>query len=200
VYFPDLDKLITAQTVTLRIPELLDPENVPGRKITFHQETPFTLRYNSFDEQGTFQAIFRLYYTEERNGSLNYSSADYITPVFVEASPKLPAQHQVNGNDFFKTMAAKIAGDSLTTRKVVNLECIFNAAGPEIGFLLNPNKNDMGAAGSVYSFTNLSSGAGIFSSRYVKRLTDLQLSDITIDSLAMGSKTRHLNFSDHTGK
>jgi hypothetical protein len=49
------------------------------------------------------------------------------------------------------------------------------------------------------NYTNFSRGAGFFGFRYYYTFFAIELADITLDSLAQGSFTKHLNFADSEG-
>ena len=69
-------------------------------------------------------------------------------------------------------------------------------AGQELGEFIKIAQANSGitATQDIPTYTNLSEGIGVFTSRNVANYTGFGLTDATLDSLKNGSITGHLNF------
>ena len=77
------------------------------------------------------------------------------------------------------------------------IDVIVNAGGEELytfRSILSANTGITGVGGDLPSYTNLSEGAGIFTSSNAHTLRDFDLHPESLDSLQNGSITGDLNF------
>ena len=88
----------------------------------------------------------------------------------------------------------------MATREIVNVTFELLIGGEEYGLFLfsEIGGNNLNTAFSEY--TNITNGIGVFSSLISYQVSNLELSNTTLDELAYGDKTRHLGFLDHYGK
>jgi hypothetical protein len=97
-------------------------------------------------------------------------------------------------------MAAQIEPADSLTRRVISVEYIMFAGGIDLSFYYR-SVNDAGTNFTNFlDYTNLVNGVGIFASRSITRISNLELSNVTIDQLAHGSITGNLGFLDSRGQ
>ena len=97
------------------------------------------------------------------------------------------------GNDFFKTIKAKVPVNINVKRVPINVELIISAAGDDLATYIDVNKPSSGIIQEKPEFTNITNGIGIFSSRYTRQKA-YNLSIQTIDTLISGMFTKELGF------
>ncbi|MEO1263833.1 MAG: hypothetical protein AAFZ15_33820 [Bacteroidota bacterium] len=101
-----------------------------------------------------------------------------------------------DGAEFYNVMAATLADDPNVERIFNNIDIRVVSGGEALEKYINVALANTGITGSqeLPSFSNLSEGMGVFSTKGNLRFNGLTLSSRTRDSLANGSITRHLNF------
>jgi len=104
--------------------------------------------------------------------------------------------YKVDGSEFYNSVAANIEEDINAVRRYDSLDIVIWCAGLELGEFIKITQANSGitATQDIPSYTNLSEGIGIFSSRNLSNYTGFQLTNASLDSLKNGSITGDLNF------
>jgi len=100
------------------------------------------------------------------------------------------------GIEFYRTLANQIE-EGPFIREFVDMDVILDAGGEHLANYLSVGKANAGITGAqddIPSYSNLSEGRGIFSTRYRLINPGLVLNVTSRDSLLEGQYTRHLNF------
>lgn len=84
------------------------------------------------------------------------------------------------------------------------LDFIFSVGSTELGNYVNFNQAQTGLTSNQISvqYSNVDNGLGLFASRFTKIVPDVPMTEGSLDTLACGQKTGHLNFApsqNHTG-
>lgn len=103
---------------------------------------------------------------------------------------------EINGFDFFNFLKNNLEVNPAVDRFLLSYDFIIDAGGQEILSLQEVNGANTGITGSqlIPTFTNLSEGRGLFTSRNTSMVQGFSLQSQSVDSLRNGSLTRDLNF------
>ena len=100
-------------------------------------------------------------------------------------------EYLVDGEDFYRFVGSHIKHDPGLNREAAyfNLDFIFTVGAEEFYTYYVVNNSNSTVSNSIPDYTNLSEGAGIFSSRSVKTYPGKLLNDLSLDSLINGQFT-----------
>ncbi len=183
---------VTAETIILPKPVLRVPS--PGSLCSFKQNSLFTFDWNPITDAGIFDLHAIFHYNEKTPGTNNIfqpKSFDWVV-----ARNLTEDIYKVDGVEFYNAVAAHIEEDINATRRFDSLDIVVWCAGQELGEFIKIMQANSGitATQDIPSYTNLSEGIGIFTSRNLSNYTGFGLTNATLDSLNHGSITGHLNF------
>ncbi len=199
-YFPDLNKMVSGRTTSHGVPQIVDPAPIPLRKINFEAGQPFMIRWYPGEYSGVYESIFRIHYQDSSASGNQFKSADYSSGGIYDLRTNQLLDHVMGGQRFFKDMAEQIPVIQDVSRKIISLEFIMISGGLDLSFLYKSSIESGTNFTNFGDYTNLVNGIGIFSSRNVSRVSNLELSNVTIDELAHGALTVKLNFKDSRGQ
>ena len=192
----DNKTIVSAETVIIDNPTLVAPSTDASLSFNYNLSNPASVEPYEFSWKLTEGVIFdltlRLKYIESVNGGafenkvIEWKIARSIEDLFFELD-KL---------GFYTTLAANIEEDASAQRLFQNIDLVLDSGGQAILDYINIGSANLGITSSqdVPTFTNLSEGVGIFSSRNRLIKADIPITPLTQDSLKNGSITRHLNF------
>ena len=183
---------VTAETIILPKPVLRNPP--PGSLCNFKPNSLFTFDWNPIADAGIFDLHVIFHYNEkspETNNIFEPKSFDWV--VVRNLTEDI---YKVDGSEFYNSVAANIEEDINAVRRYDSLDIVIWCAGLELGEFIKITQANSGitATQDIPSYTNLSEGIGIFSSRNLSNYTGFQLTNASLDSLKNGSITGDLNF------
>jgi len=194
VYFEGLDKIVSAETIVMSAPEVLDPYNVPGRTISFDTISPYYLRWSGGDYPGLYQGLFKMNYSETINDNTVYESCYFKTPVYRKQSVSEIFEERVNGLNFLKSVADQLDDAPGIKREVINFEFIFYSTGSDLSILVGGDLNEGNPFSIIRNSSNIYGGSGVFSSMVIQKVTNLEASLTTKYFLATSQLTKDLGF------
>lgn len=101
-------------------------------------------------------------------------------------------------DDYFEFIGASIPIKSGVKRLAIGVDKLLIVNSEELDLFI-----DLSTTGSTLyydpNYTNFNRGTGFFGFRYYYTFFAIELADISLDSLALGSFTKHLNFADSEG-
>ncbi len=194
VYFPELDKIVSGITQVMSVPELLDPEIVPGRTVSFDTISPYIVRWRGGAYTGLYQGIFKMNYTESMDEDFKHRSCYFSTPIYQEQGLGDLYEEKLNGLNFLQSVAQQLEPVPSIKRDVINFEFIFYAAGSDLALIVSSELGDANLFTLIQNKSNISGGAGVFSSLTYQRFPNLVPSVITKHFLASSSYTKDLGF------
>ncbi len=182
------------------------PSNIPP-KINFATDKSTSVKWRSDVNGAYFNLTLNVKYREEAaNGTVllrrtiswpagkniprdnivtNVGGADFYTTNF-----------DLEGNDFFQLMSDSLAPISDRFRYFDGCDIILEGGGAEIAEYLSTVQANSGITGSeiLTTYTNLSEGFGIFTSKSTSRLINLKIEGQTVDQMNDNPLTKLLNF------
>ncbi len=194
VYFPELDKIVSGITLVMSIPEVLDPENVPGRTVSFDTISPYNVRWRGGTYAGLYQGIFKMNYTESLNGDFEHHSCFFTTPVYQKQWANDLYEEKINGLNFLQSVAKQLTPVPGIQRKLINFEFLFYAGGSDLAVMVGSELSGSNPFTIIRNTSNISGGNGVFSSLTCQRFPNLEPSVITKHFLATSIYTKDLGF------
>lgn len=201
VHFEDEDRVTSGWTTIAGQSEIFDPLNIPGRTINLQPNTFYTVRWGPAPMAGSYQYEFTINY-EETSGQTN-SVQQLMIPsrVFFALDAPQVMLGTLLGDRFFEEINKQVHPVAETiTRKIINVTFEMIIGGEELSLFLSNDLSKSSVSTSLNNYTNLVNGMGVFSSINKARVSNLMLSNATLDALAYSDKTRELGFLDHYGK
>jgi hypothetical protein len=185
---------VTAQTIILPKPVLRVPTPGPGALLAFKSNSLFTFQWNEIPDAGIFDIHLVFHYSERSPETGNI----YVPKSFdwVVTRNWLEREYKVDGREFYNTITTFIKPNIDADRIFESIDIVIWCGGKELGeFIKIIQANQfITSTQDIPSYTNLSEGIGIFSSRNFGSYTGFGLTDNTLDSLKDGSITGDLNF------
>ncbi|MEI7662689.1 MAG: hypothetical protein WCK34_10840 [Bacteroidota bacterium] len=175
-------KEITAQTELVHDFEIIRPQTqVP---INFDTVNSVTTRWKPAKNGTRYQLLIRFYYLEAlKSDSLNpYTKfVDWVVYNNIP-DPQNTLSLDIAGLGFYTVVGASVPVSNDVIRKAQYCKFIYSVASATLNTYIEVTEPSMTIVQEKPSFTNITNGLGIFSSRYTKIL----------DSLWVGSPTRAL--------
>lgn len=194
----DNKTLVTAETVIVDNPTIISPPPGPETTLSFNYnlDNPAFVEPYHFEWKLTEGVIFdltlRLKYQEQINqGEFVSKELDWKIARGIQ-----DFSYDLNNVSFYTFLAGNIEEDATAIRLFQNIDLVLESGGQTILDYVNIGQANLGITSSqdVPTFTNLSEGVGIFSSRNSITRENVSISGLTRDSLINGSITKHLNF------
>jgi hypothetical protein len=194
VYFDEYDKIVSAETAVMDIPELVDPVNVPGRKISFDTIAPLNIRWKTSADEGLYQGFFKMHYSELVSYNLSFHNCIFATPVFFKTEAAEIYEEKLRGLNFLQSVSQQVKPVKGAVREAINFEFIFYATGPELAILVSSETGISNPFVIVRNSSNIAGGVGVFSSICYHRIPNLEPSKTTRYFLATSRYTNQLGF------
>lgn len=188
----DGTSLVTAETIILPKPVLRNPP--VGSLLSFKRGSLFTFMWNEMPDAGLFDLKVFFHYSER-----SPETGNMFVPKAFEwtVARNLPSrEHKIDGVDFYNAVRANIKINSEATRRFDSLDIVVWAGGKELAEFIKITQANTGITSTqdIPSYTNMSEGIGLFSSRNVSFNTGFLLANPSLDSLKNGVITDPLNF------
>ncbi len=194
--------LVTANTKLINSLTITKP-NIFG-KINFANYIPSTASCISVPNARIYELTIRFYYyvesitTTDTTYTLKHLDWMQTGKTSNNNNGGEEIKMEINSEAFFDFVASRLEplenGDRRIARRKKALDYIFLIGGEDLYTYIQVSSPSNTIVQEKPSYTNISNGLGIFSSRYNKTLYEVEIYDKVIDSLAYGSYTRHLNF------
>lgn len=192
VYFPDIEKVVSGETITTGFPVPEDPKPEIPRTITITRDRGYTARWFSVNRGGVYQGIFTLNYLEILGEGTTFHHIQWVLPNVINDKPNELISQELNPKRFFDWLVQNIPINPEIQRELVGIEFTLIAGGEEVGLSLRTsNIRDFS---SGIDFTNLDNGIGLFSSIASTYVQNLGLSYLTVDAICTDPELKLLNF------
>ncbi|RMF24537.1 MAG: DUF4249 family protein [Bacteroidetes bacterium] len=193
----DEKPLVTATTTI--VPKLEPRRPVEGTNINFDYVLNTRIRWDSPDEAKIFDVVLYLNILEFPKNDPSQQTErrlkwELARGLVFEANELTDIEFP--GLEFYLFLQKNLEEDDGISRVFQGIDIEVTAAGQELKDFIRVIQANTGITASqeVPTFTNLSEGRGIFSSRSVLRVNGIQLSGTSRDSLRNGIHTKDLNF------
>ncbi len=162
----------------------------------------FQVRWNSGLNAKIYQLVVRFNYIDSTISGNTQQKLDWIFPQ--QSTENLMGGQEMK-NDFLGQGFLQFVGNQLTNpagliaRRALKIDLFLIAGGDEINTFMEVNKPSTSLVQEKPSYTNISNGLGVFSSRYRKAPLSKPLNKASLDELSCGQYTKSLKFLDYSG-
>ncbi len=186
------DTTITAQTIIVEQPHLTKPKDASSLAFTAISDTK--IRWLEKESLNIYDVKVYVH-IKQQNFDTGGGFVD-TTLVWDLANNVRDKEVVIPYQNFFTFLKSELVEDENIRRRFTSLDVELFGAGEELENYVNVLQANLGITSSqeIPTYTNMSDGLGIFSSRNVATSRDVRISPITLDSLFEGSITKSLNF------
>jgi len=199
IYLGSKEKVVYAQTTSLGKLTVVDPMQLPLRKISLYEGNNYTCRWLPVEDAGLYQVVIRFHYSETRDGITTSHYIDWPQGFSTPGSSRDYLSKDISGIRFMNVLKENLAVDPGVTRTVDGIDFHVLSGAIELKYYIESTSPTEGALMEKPVYTNVTNGMGIFSTISQVDVTGLFLSAVTVDSIAYSRFTRNLGFLDHTG-
>ena len=175
VWLPESKLMMFGETQTISNPIIINPLSIPGRSLTINNDNKFVASFIPGNGAAIFRNGFRFQYQQ--------TSGNY----FLDNISRIGSANQVNsyfkGEDFLELIRNELP---IVDGELLRVEYELISAGEELALLDLTYNQDGNYFESLYDYSNLINGIGIFSSISTTLVTNLDLSPLTINLLNKG--------------
>jgi len=142
----------------------------------------------------TYNLTFEIFYTETKNA--NHQSAKHIEldyPIFSNEDPSAVGLEGITGAIFYNFLGSHIALDTTVYRHIDSFYVSAQAAGQQLFNYIDVNNPSIGVTQKTANYTNITNGAGVFSSRCTD-VVKLLPGGTLVKNLGTDSATTSLRF------
>ncbi len=183
---------VTASSILIEDARIIRPTNTGSLDFDYIQGTNF--RWSGGEGAVIFDIYLKINY-RERNVVIggNFESKSVLWQM---GQSLVNQELEVVGIDFYGFLGGAIPVDTDVDRRMDDVDVILDSGGEEIREYIQVGSANLGITSSqdIPTYSNLSEGRGIFSSRNRTWKYGVPLTPGTIDSLVDGTITRDLNF------
>jgi len=199
IYLENKEKIVYAQTSAVGLLRVIDPIDLPVRKISLNTGVNYTARWNSVENAGIYQVVVRFWYKETKEGVTVEKYLDWPQSFTNPISNVDYLSRDISGTRFFYILADGIPVDEEVSREAMGVDFFIMSAGEELKFYIESTAPSDGALMEKPIYSNIINGIGIFSTIATRKMMGMDLASTTIDSIAYGQLTKDLMFLDHNG-
>lgn len=199
IYLEDKEKIVYAATEAVGKLSVIDPMDLPIRKVSLNQGVNYTTRWQTVENAGIYQVVVRFWYKETKEGNTVEKFFDWPQSFTNPISNVDYLSKDISGTRFYYVVAEEIPVVPDVVREAIGVDFFIMSGGSELKFYIESTAPAEGALMEKPVYTNITNGYGIFSTMATRRLVGLDLASTTIDSLAYGRLTKELGFLDHNG-
>lgn len=199
--------LVTAQTTIVGDYEMI--ATAPANPMTWRYEEgrDFSLKFTwrSSETAAKFYDLsLILHYAESDPDNPNnfipkelvWEVAKNLERPLSNGNPRPQISYDIPSESFYQFLASNIEVQPSLSRVFTSIDIVVNAGGTEIFDYISVGNSNTGITSSqvIPTYTNLSEGFGLFSSRNINFIPGYSISGETRDSLILGQYTKELNF------
>jgi hypothetical protein len=188
--------IVTAQTPIVKDFNIIRPALLP--RINFATKSLNDMQWNPAQNGKIYQSIMRFFYQEWHFSTPDDKVLKYVDwPIFNNYTGN-DLQYKFDGTDFLRFLGNTLPVDHNIMRMALDqpLEFHFYVGADDLYEYIRVNAAQTGITSLQVTpeYTNVTNGLGIFSSRYFKAKSGIEITDLSKDSLTCGQFTKDLNF------
>jgi hypothetical protein len=187
------DKVLEGITRTVGSLEVLDPIELPGRELTITTGQGYMLRWAPAENARVYQPVVYFNYVESGDATSLRRQVRIPLRININDEKIHNITQFMSGGNFYRTIADNIKRDG-KKRVALSLDFEIMAGGEELSVYIGQETDGISDFGQLEAYSNLEGGKGIFSSRCSVWVRNVELSYITLDSLALNPITIGLGF------
>lgn len=198
------EKTEQISSTTKLISDLLVSNPVAYRKINFGNTlSQFVAEWKSSENARIYELTVFFYYYEINGAEKTLKTIEWVQPTKI-SSNNLGGEEmkqEINGGSFFNYVYNRITSqpgwDNPEISRVVRKRAFdfqFLLGGEELSTFIEVSSPSNGIVQEKPAYTNINNGIGVFSCRFDYPVKDLEIAQMTIDSLHAGVTTKNLGF------
>lgn len=198
IFIEEENKIVYSYTSIPGEFNIIDPAYPEVRPLHFMRGQSPVFHWTSAQNASIYQLCFDLYYYEI--DSLASSLKSVMIPLNTMLFQSLPNQkysYDINSTQFYIALGKLLDSTSTSTRVFHSIDAFVIAGGEELAIHYQTEMN--ADPFRIINYTNIQNGLGFFSSIAYSYNRGFKITNQSIDSLAYGKFTRHLNFLDRDG-
>ncbi|GAB5551254.1 MAG: hypothetical protein Sapg2KO_08450 [Saprospiraceae bacterium] len=187
--------IVTAETQMLD--DIFIRESNPPSPVNMAYDRNINFVFNVGEAAQIFDVRLLIYIHEQGNGREETKMLEWIlTDDLRSVSEEGRVSVGILGEEFYRFIGSSLEQENGIQRRLEGFDVAIAAGGQEMVDLLTISEANLGltSAQVIPRYTNLSEGAGLFSSRSKAVRKDLTITGVSQDSLRDGIYTRSLNF------
>ena len=183
------DRAVTSTASIVEPPFLLNPMN--GGLINFEPNKKVNIGWTPKGEAEIYTAIFYFNVTESNLGQVSNKRLTWVVAANTDRS-----NLEADGVDFYSFMSGALSKDPDINRSLNSIEFELISGNKAIEDYIRVGQANLGitSSGEIPILSNLSEGLGVFGTTHTHRRSNIQLTQVSRDSLINGSITAALNF------
>ena len=183
------DRAVTSTASIVEPPFLLNPMN--GGLINFEPNKKVNIGWTPKGEAEIYTAIFYFNVTESNLGQVSNKRLTWVVAANTDRS-----NLEADGVDFYSFMSGALTKDPDINRSLNSIEFELISGNKAIEDYIRVGQANLGitSSGEIPILSNLSEGLGVFGTTHTHRRSNIQLTQVSRDSLINGSITAALNF------
>jgi len=188
-------KEITAQTELIHTFRIDRPQVIAS----FPPGQYFEVKWDPAENGKRYQLVIRFLYYEAKindpqNIKLKYVDWLVFNNIKATENQTLPFDYFYPGDAFYAVVGSKIPVDNTVTRAAYRTLFLFSVAPDDLTTYMEVTEPSLSLVQEKPSFTNITNGIGLFSSRFINVSDSLALSSITLNELKVNVHTKDLGF------
>ncbi len=189
-------KEVTGQTTLLHNFDVYFPQI----NASFLSDKSFRVKWQPSQNGKRYQLLIRFFYQEAlktNTDSLYMKSFDWLVFSDVKAadvSGTQPFDLYFPGSTFYTQVAANVKENPLVTRAAHHCNFIFTVGALDLNTYMEVTEPSLSLVQEKPPFTNITNGIGLFSSRFMKEVDSLSVSQLTKAELKVNPLTTNLGF------
>jgi len=195
VNFPQKPRLVAGSVTVVNPVEILDPNPLPGREVTFLEDQGYLVRWTKSIKFAVYQSVIRFIFLE---GDKNFQIRREVgipQPLVYSDNENAILTSFLNGAGFIDDLVTNLSPpDSGLRRKIIGFDLLLTTGGPELAVFTRSGQNAVASFTGLDEYSNIDGAVGIYSSVTLTGTYNNRFSDLTINYLADSEKTRHLGF------
>ena len=195
-YFKNPERLVSGKTIIMNPPKVIDPSNVLYRSLTFDSLSSMYIRWQPVDFGGLYQGFFRFHYAEVDGNTRVNMHLDFPTPVYSIMGTDITVEKSLNPQNFFKFLNQNLEVKPDIKRVPSGIEYFFYSTGEDLALWYNTLNDGSSSQTSLFEYSNIEGGKGIFTSWTTQRVPNIPLSLVSIRNLKTNPLTKDLGFSE----
>jgi len=198
IYLKNKEKVLYAEAVSLGKLSVIDPMDLPQRKISLYAGTNYTCRWSPVDNAGVYQVALRFNYSETAGGQTRLRHIDWPQSFASPGSDNDYLSNDISGSRFMHILEENIPVAPGVVREAIGMDFQVVSGSLEMKYYIESTAPSEGALMEKPVYSNITNGIGLFCTVARIEVKNLPLSTVTLDSIAYGQYTKRLGFLDHT--
>ncbi len=170
-----------------------------SQTVNFISPVPFKIKWTSTNEGRLYDVVLRINYKETYVADPSQVAFKAIDmPLGNQRSTSLTGGEVMTidfeGESFYRFAGNNIFVNPSVNRNFLSIDFVFTVAGEDFSTYMDVTQSGINSFQTVPVYSNINGGIGLFSSRFTKKVFNIQLNPVSLDTLKNGQFTGDLGF------